>query len=137
MTSPIADGVLAATHRLVQQAMSGQWHEVPKTIEERRVLLDKLSASASPQDQQWLGALRQAMAESDAAVAAMTPDRSLHVGLPSVASAAIGRSPSAASAGAQERPPARDAQPVVAAQPSVSSASNTVDSTLDFIRGSR
>jgi hypothetical protein len=72
MTSPIADGVLAATQRLVQQAMSGQWQEVPKTIEERRVLLDKLSASASPQDQQWLGALKQAMAESDAAVAKMS-----------------------------------------------------------------
>jgi hypothetical protein len=72
MTSPIADGVLAATHRLVQQAMSGQWQEVPKTIEERRLLLDKLSANASPQDQQWLGALRQAMAESDAAVAQMS-----------------------------------------------------------------
>lgn len=108
MTSPIADGVLAATHRLVQQAMSGQWHEVPKTIEERRVLLDKLSASASPQDQQWLGALRQAMAESDAAVASMTP-------------AAEG------ARGAGLGP-----EVVVAA-----SEPNTVDSTLDFIRGSR
>ena len=73
MTSPIADGVLAATHRLVQQAMSGQWQEVPKTVEERRVLLDKLTAGASPQDQQWLAALKQAMAESDAVVASMTP----------------------------------------------------------------
>jgi hypothetical protein len=72
MTSPIAEGVLAATHRLVQQAMSGQWQEVPKTVEERRVLLDKLSASASAQDRQWLSALKQAMAESDAAVASMT-----------------------------------------------------------------
>lgn len=69
MTSPIADGILAATHKLVQQAMTGQWQDVPKTIEERRVLLDRLSASATPQDQQWLAALRQAMAESDAAVA--------------------------------------------------------------------
>jgi hypothetical protein len=73
MTSPIADGVLAATHRLVQQAMSGQWQDVPKTVEERRALLDQLSSSASPQDQQWLLALRQAMAESDAVVAALTP----------------------------------------------------------------
>lgn len=73
MTSPIADGVLAATHRLVQQAMSGQWQEVPKTVEERRVLLDKLSAGASPQDQQWLSALQQAMAESDAVVASLSP----------------------------------------------------------------
>lgn len=72
MTSPIADGVMAATYKLVQQAMTGQWQDVPKTLEERRALLDQLSASASPQDQQWLGALRQAMAESDAAVAKMS-----------------------------------------------------------------
>jgi hypothetical protein len=71
MTSPIADGVLAATHRLVQQAMSGQWADVPRTIEERRALLERLTATATPNDQQWLGALKQAMAESDAAVARM------------------------------------------------------------------
>jgi hypothetical protein len=35
------------------------------------VLLGQLQASASPQDQQWLTALQQAMAESDAAVAKM------------------------------------------------------------------
>lgn len=69
MSSIIADNVLAATHKLVHQAMHGQWAEVPRTVEERRVLLDRLTASASPADQQWLGALRQAMAESDAAVA--------------------------------------------------------------------
>ena len=72
MASPIADGVMAATHRLVQQAMSGQWHEVPKTMEQRRALLDQLNATASPQDQQWLSALKQAMAESDAVVARIT-----------------------------------------------------------------
>ena len=69
--STIADGVLAATHKLVQQAMTGQWQDVPKTVQERRELLNNLSASASPQDRQWLGALQQAMAESDAAVAQM------------------------------------------------------------------
>ena len=69
MSAPIADGVMAATHKLVQQAMTGQWQEVPKTIQERRDLLARLSSTASPQDQQWLDALRQAMNESDAAVA--------------------------------------------------------------------
>lgn len=69
MTSSSADVVMAATHKLVQQAMQGQWQEVPKTVEQRRVMLDRLSATASPQDQQWLGALKQAIAESDAAVA--------------------------------------------------------------------
>lgn len=73
MSSIIADGVLAATHKLVQQAMTGQWQDVPKTVQERRVLLNNLSASASPQDRQWLGALQQAMAESDAAVVKIAP----------------------------------------------------------------
>jgi hypothetical protein len=73
MSSIIADGVLAATHKLVQQAMTGQWQDVPKTVQERRELLNNLSASASPQDRQWLGALQQAMAESDAAVAKIAP----------------------------------------------------------------
>lgn len=81
MSSSIADGVLAATHKLVQQAMTGQWQDVPKTVQERRELLNNLSASASPQDRQWLGALQQAMAESDAAVAKIAP---AHVDLNSV-----------------------------------------------------
>ncbi|HKQ16322.1 MAG TPA: hypothetical protein VJT80_23085 [Steroidobacteraceae bacterium] len=71
MSAPIADGVMAATHKLVQQAMTGQWQEVPKTIQERRDLLARLSSCARPQDQQWLDALRQAMSESDAAVSQM------------------------------------------------------------------
>lgn len=71
MTAPIADSVMAATHKLVQQAMTGQWQEVPKTIQERRDLLARISSSAGPQDQQWLSALSQAMTESDAAVARM------------------------------------------------------------------
>jgi hypothetical protein len=71
INSSRADGVLAATHKLVQQAMTGQWQDVPKTVQERRELLHSLTANASPQDRQWLGALQQAMAESDAAVAQM------------------------------------------------------------------
>jgi hypothetical protein len=112
MSSPIADGVLAATHRLVQQALSGQWNEVPKTVEERRVLLDRLSSGASPQDHQWLSALQQAMAESDALVAAITPapDRS--------PSAVMGRSPNAASAPVQ-------------------SSTAEVDLVMNMIRGSK
>jgi hypothetical protein len=71
MSAPIADSVMAATYKLVQQAMTGQWQEVPKTMQERRDLLDKISSSARPQDQEWLSALRQAMTESDAAVKKM------------------------------------------------------------------
>jgi hypothetical protein len=71
MTAPLADSVMAATHKLVQQAMTGRWQDVPKTVQERRDLLARISSSAGPQDQQWLSALRQAMTESDAAVATM------------------------------------------------------------------
>ena len=53
MTAPIADGVMAATHKFVQQAMTGQWQEVPKTIQERRDLLARISSTARPQDQQF------------------------------------------------------------------------------------
>ena len=80
MSAPIADGVMAATHKLVQQAMTGQWQEVPKTIQERRDLLARLSSSARPQDQQWLDALRQAMTESDAAVAQIAQSANVSVG---------------------------------------------------------
>ncbi len=84
MSSAIADSVMAVTHKLVQQAMHGQWSDVPKTVEERRLLLDRLNANSSPADQQWLHALRQAMAESDVAVAkiaaADSPESSLASG---------------------------------------------------------
>ena len=82
MSAPIADGVMAATHKLVQQAMTGQWQEVPKTIQERRDLLARLSSSARPQDQQWLDALRQAMSESDAAVSRMAQAASVTAAQP-------------------------------------------------------
>lgn len=67
--NPVAEGVMAATQKLVEQAMSGDWQAVPKTIEARRALLEQLAASSSPQDREWLNALRSAMAESDQAVA--------------------------------------------------------------------
>lgn len=108
MNSPIADGVMAATHKLVQQAMSGNWADVPKTVYERRALLDQLSASASPQDLQWLTALRQAMAESDAVVAKMNPEMKLE------ASASV-------------------LDPMAGSAPS----SNVVDDVMDMIKGSR
>jgi hypothetical protein len=107
MSSPIADGVMAATHKLVQQAMQGHWHDVPKTLEQRRALLDQLSAAASPQDRQWVDALQQAMAESDAAVAKIAA-----VGSPQ----ALGTSAASVAAG---------------------SANGQIDTTLDMIRGSK
>lgn len=109
MSSPIADGILAATHKLVQQAMTGQWQDVPKTIEERRVLLDRLNASATLQDQQWLSALRQAMAESDAAVAKI----------------------SAADVSSQ------DAPSLTLPRATGEGIAGTVDGMLDMIRGAR
>jgi len=68
-----ADGVMAATCKLVQQAMGQQWQEVPRTIQERHALLKHVEAHARPKDRQWLEALKQAMAESDAAIAKMMP----------------------------------------------------------------
>ncbi len=116
MTSAIADSVLAVTHKLVDQAMHGQWQDVPKTVEERRVLLERLSATASPADMHWLSALRQAMAESDAAVAriaaADSPETSLMAG------------------------PGQGVHPVAAAS-DINGTSSTVDSTLEMIRCGR
>jgi hypothetical protein len=108
MSSGIADGVMAATHKLVDQAMRGQWQDVPKTVQERRVLLDRLTAGASSADLQWLTALRQAMAESDAAIAQMAA-----VDAPQAGIAVAGTQPTAASAG------------------------SAVDATLDMIRQGR
>lgn len=82
MTSAMAESVMAATHKLVRQAMQGEWQEVPKTVEQRRMLLQRLTANASPRDRQWLGALQQAMAESDAAVAKMAAAEPLQSTLP-------------------------------------------------------
>ena len=126
MTSPIADGVLAATHRLVQQAMSGQWQDVPKTVQERRVLLDKLSANASPQDQQWLSALKQAMAESDAVVASLTPAQGLEAraALAHPCAPPHSHDPCAADSGLGSEAPAQ-------------SPTDEVDAMLDMIRGSK
>jgi hypothetical protein len=80
---------MAATHKLVQQAMQGQWQEVPRTVEQRRALLDQLTATATPQDQQWLGALKQAMFESDAVVAQMAATDAPALDAPGVQSPAI------------------------------------------------
>lgn len=113
MTSPIADGVMAATYKLVQQAMTGQWQDVPKTIEERRVLLDQLSANATAQDQQWLFALKQAMAESDAAVAKM------------------------ANAPSDTRTHAPADAPTLTLPRSTGKGTDSVDGMLEMIRGSR
>ena len=113
MSSSIADGVLAATHKLVQQAMTGQWQDVPKTVAERRVLLDHLTASASPQDQSWLTALKSAMAESDAAVAKIVEGRGARgAGLGSENLDSVGLAPA-------------------------SSTAQGVSATLDMIRSSR
>lgn len=112
MSSTIAEGVLAATHKLVQQAMTGQWQDVPKTVQERRELLNNLSASASPQDRQWLGALQQAMAESDAAVAKIAP--------PELMSMSNGQSQGTAASGVVDMPDAA-----------------AVDSMMELLRQSR
>jgi hypothetical protein len=121
MSSPIADGVMAATHRLVQQAMTGQWQDVPKTVEERRVLIQQLSAAATPQDQLWLSALKQAMAESDAVVTQMSKDAP-SLDAPSL-DAATGDAPS------------RDAPSLTLPRRPGEGTEGSVDNMLDMIRG--
>lgn len=67
----LASHVMAATEKVVSQALEGAWSEVPRTLAQRRELLDQLSAQADKGDQAWLVALQQAVAESDSAVQAM------------------------------------------------------------------
>lgn len=71
VSSALASSVMAATEKVVSQALEGAWGDVPRTLEQRRELLNQLSAQANKGDQAWLVALQQAVAESDTAVQAM------------------------------------------------------------------
>ena len=73
MSFALASSVMAATEKVVRQALEGAWSDVPCTLEHRREVLDQLSAKVDAGDRAWLTALRQAVAESDTAVQAMTP----------------------------------------------------------------
>jgi hypothetical protein len=65
--------VLAATDKLVQQAGQGDWSSVAKTVEQRRMFLDALSATEpQPGDHDFLKAMRAAVAESEAAIVVMS-----------------------------------------------------------------
>lgn len=66
-------GVLAATDKLVQQAGSGDWQAAGKTAADRRMLLDQL-AKEPPKagEHDFLRALREAVAESETALAQMS-----------------------------------------------------------------
>ena len=66
-------GVLAATDKLVQEAGSGDWQSVGKTAADRRMLLEQLAKEPpKPGEHDFLRALREAVAESDAALAQMS-----------------------------------------------------------------
>jgi hypothetical protein len=75
----LASSVMAATEKVVSQALEGAWSEVPRTLEQRRELLSQLSAQAGTAEHAWLQALQQAVAESDSAVEAMAPAAALSV----------------------------------------------------------
>jgi hypothetical protein len=66
-------GVLAATDRVVQQANVGDWPAAIKSSQDRRLLLEQLT-NQEPQagEHGFLRALRDAAAESDAALATMS-----------------------------------------------------------------
>jgi hypothetical protein len=66
-------GVLAATDKIVQQAGQGDWQSADKTSADRRLLLEQLSQQGpQPGEHDFLRALREAAAESEAALAKMS-----------------------------------------------------------------
>ena len=66
----MARGVVAATGRMIRQAMAGAWGDVSMTIEVRRDLFDRLRKSAvDPREQSCVHALQAALKESDRAFA--------------------------------------------------------------------
>lgn len=83
-------GVLAATDKVVQQVNAGDWSAAKKSSDDRRLLLEQLTAQ-EPQvaEHGFLRALREAAAESDVALARMSNTSTASVISPS-ANPAIG-----------------------------------------------
>jgi predicted RNA-binding protein YlxR (DUF448 family) len=66
-------GVLAATDKLVQHAGRGDWLSADKTVADRKLLLEQLAQQTpQPGEHDFLRALREAAAESEAALAKMS-----------------------------------------------------------------
>ncbi len=64
----LARGVVAATGRMMRQALAGSWHEVGVTLAARRELFETLQTLAThPDEQSTVQALRAALRESDRA----------------------------------------------------------------------
>lgn len=64
--------VLAATDKISQQAGAGEWQSAGKTAADRRLLLEQLAQQPpQPGEHDFLRALREAAAESEAALAKM------------------------------------------------------------------
>ena len=63
----LAEAVLAATGRLVGQARDGAWEDIPRTLRERRELLDDLEREPrhGALESSCVAALRSAVAESE------------------------------------------------------------------------
>ena len=65
-------GVLAATDKVVQQATVGDWQAALASSRDRRLLLEQLSQQVPQAEEHgFLRALREAAAESDAALTKM------------------------------------------------------------------
>jgi len=71
----LVNGILAATGRLVREAMQGNWSNASAVALHRRVLLDKLGTAEVEGEHSAMHALRQAVAESDQALAKMQSPR--------------------------------------------------------------
>ncbi len=64
----MARGVVAATGRMVRQALAGAWGDVSVTLLARRELFERLQETATdPNEKSTVQALRAALKESDRA----------------------------------------------------------------------
>lgn len=67
----LVNGILGQTSQLVRYALGGNWSGVVAAAERRRELLRRLENHCFSQDETVVTALRQAVAESDRALATM------------------------------------------------------------------
>lgn len=65
----MVNGILGQTSQLVRSALGGNWNGVVATAERRRELLGRLEEQCFARDEAAVTALRQAVAESDQALA--------------------------------------------------------------------
>jgi hypothetical protein len=71
----LANAILAATNRVVRDAMHGEWSSAAATSLQRRALLCRLERERLASEQGSVEALRRAVAEAERALATMSAAR--------------------------------------------------------------